>query len=110
MEDGLLFIRLDHLYFTLAKHYNYSVVASMLPDLYWVRNDVLAKAAQRASLSKAAGGTTESHRRGKHLYAHTNNKTALYQSALSDVYMNLVIGPNRDPKVMANCLAAGKGG
>ena len=96
-------------YFTLAKHYNYSVVASMLPDLYWVRNDVLAKAAQRASISKAAGGATESHRRGKHLYAHTNNKTALYHSALSDVYMNLVIGPNRDPKVMANCLAAGRG-
>ena len=59
---------------------------------------MLAKAAQRASLSKAAGGTTESYRRGKHLYAHTNNKTALYHSALSDVYMNLVIGPNRDPK------------
>lgn len=29
-------------YYRMARHFNYSLVLGMLPDLYWVRDDVLA--------------------------------------------------------------------
>ena len=74
-------------FYKLARLNGYSIVASMLPDLYWVRDDVLVGKSGKPKVS----------------YAHTNNVTALFYAAARDVGNELMFKPPSKEDI-TNCL------